>query len=63
MSTHARQHWLETQARFAINDAMEIEIDPREIKDVLKTAIKGMVAAAALALAAELHRLWVGMDE
>ena len=77
MSGHARQHWLETQARFAINDAMEIEIDPREIKDVLKTAIKGMErinvgfrldqaradAARQLALAAELHRLWVGMDE
>ena len=81
MSTHAREYWLNVQAREAVRIAMDIEVDQCDIDGavdepgstlwpVVGRAAVGLAlskaqwdAAYQLALAEQLHRLWVGMED
>jgi hypothetical protein len=81
MSTHAREYWLNVQAREAIESAMGMSVEQSEIDaavdepgstlwPVVGRATVGLAlskaqwdAAYHLALAEQLHRRWVGMEE
>jgi len=81
MSTHAREYWLNVQAKEAARIAMEMAVSHSEISEAIDNVspdscrvdridAAGVAysdalheAARALALAEQLHRLWVGMED